>query len=124
MAQTYARNIAKNCQIGISVNPRFKRPLHEGYKPGTTITHIRLNCTLFGNDNQPCALTDCLHNVMEDNLHVPIRQGRLHGNNMDEVVHACTNRATPTVNGTQRRHVGMEDTTLLFAAHKPPTKKA
>ena len=28
------------------------------------------------------------------------------------------------MNTTQRRHVGMEGTTLLFAAHKPTTKKA
>ena len=33
--------------------------------------------------------------------------------------------ANPTVNKTQRRHVGIEGTTLLFAAHyKPTTKKA
>ena len=33
-------------------------------------------------------------------------------------------RANPTVNKTQRRHVGTEGTTLLFAAQKPTTKKA
>ena len=35
---------------------------------------------------------------------------------------ACTGRET--FNETQRRHVGTEGTTLLFAAHKPTTKKA
>ena len=43
---------------------------------------------------------------------------------MDDVVQACTGRANPTVNKTQRRHVGMEGTTLLFAAHKRTTQKA
>ena len=92
--------------------------------PGTTIARIRLNRTLFGNDKQPCTLTDWLHGVMEDNPHVPILQVRLHADDIDDVVQACTSRANPTVNKTQRRHVGMEGTTLLFAAHKPTTKKA
>ena len=48
----------------------------------------------------------------------------LHADNMDDVIQASTGRANPTVNNTQRRHVGMEGTTLLFAAHKPTTKKA
>ena len=42
---------------------------------------------------------------------------------MDDVIQACTGRANPTVTKTQRRHVGTEGTTLLFAAHKPTTKK-
>ena len=42
---------------------------------------------------------------------------------MPVLVQACTGRANPTVNKTPRRHVGMEGTTLLFAAHKPTTKK-
>ena len=54
--------------------------------PGTTIARIRLNRTLFGNDKQPCTLTDWLHGVMEDNPHVPILQVRLHGDDIDEVV--------------------------------------
>ena len=61
---------------------------------------------------------------MEDNPDVPIRQLRLHDDDMDEVVQACSTRASPTVNKTLRRLVGMEGTTLLFAAHKPTTKKA
>ena len=55
---------------------------------------------------------------------MPILQVRLHANDIDDVVQACTGRANPTVNKTQRRHVGMEGTTLLFAVHKPTTKKA
>ena len=39
-------------------------------------------------------------------------------------IQACTGRANPSVNNMIRRHVGLEDTTLLFAAHKPTTKKA
>ena len=53
--------------------------------PGTTIARIRLNRTLFGNDKQPSALTDCLHGVMEGNPHVPILQVWLHGDNTDEL---------------------------------------
>ena len=61
---------------------------------------------------------------MEDNPNVPILQVRLHADNVDDVIQACTGRANPAVNKTQRRHVGTEGTTLLFAAHKPTTKKA
>ena len=55
---------------------------------------------------------------------MPILQVRLHAEDVDDVIQACTGRANPTVNKTQRRHVGTEGTTLLFAAHKPTTKKA
>ena len=55
---------------------------------------------------------------------MPILQVRLHADDMDDVIQACTGRANPTVNKTQRRHLGTEGTTLLFAAHKPTTKKA
>ena len=92
--------------------------------PCTSVARIRLNRTLFGNDKDPCALTDGLHGVIEDNPQVPILQVGRYGSDIDEVVQACTGRANPTVNKTQRRHVGMEGTTLLFAAHKPSTKKA
>ena len=92
--------------------------------PGTTIARIRLTRTLFNNDKQPCALTAWLHGNLEDNPHVPILQLRVHADYMDDVVQACTGRANPTMNNTQRRHVGMEGTTLLFAAHKPTTEKA
>ena len=92
--------------------------------PGTTIACIRLTRTLFADDKQPCALTDWLHRVLEDNPHVPILQLRLHADGMDDFVQACTGRANPTVNKTQRRHVGMEGTMLLSAAHKPTAKKA
>ena len=54
---------------------------------------------------------------------MPILRVRLHANDVDDVIQACTGRANPTVNKTQRRHVGMDGTTLLFAAHKPTTKK-
>ena len=86
--------------------------------PGTTIARMRLTRTLFAADS------DWLRGVLEDNPHVPILHVRLHADNMDDVVKACSGRANPTVNKTQRRHVGMEGTTLLFAAHKPTTKKA
>ena len=43
---------------------------------------------------------------------------------MEDVIQASTGRANPTVNMTQRRHVGSEGTTLLFAAHKHTTRKA
>ena len=91
--------------------------------PGTTIARIRLTCPLFAAEKQPCALTDRLHGVLEDNPEVPILQVKLHAEDVDDVISACTGRANPTVNKTQRHHVGMEGTTLLFAAHKPTTKK-
>ena len=91
--------------------------------PGTTIACIRLTRPLLAADKQPCALTDWLHGVLEDNPEVPILQVRLHADDVDDVIQACTGRANPIVNKAQRRHVGMEGTTLLFAAHKP-TKKA
>ena len=92
--------------------------------PSTTIARIPLNHTLFGEDKHPCALTDWLHGVLEDNPHIPIVQVSLHGDDIDEVVEVCTASANPTVNKTQRRHVGLEGTTPLFAAHKLATKKA
>ena len=55
---------------------------------------------------------------------MPIVQVRLHADDLDDVIQACTGRANPTVNKTQQHHVGTEGTTLLFAAHKPSTKKA
>ena len=65
--------------------------------PGSTIARIRLIRTLLGIDKQPCALTDWLHTLMEDNPHVPILQVRLHGGDIDEVVLACTTLVSPTV---------------------------
>ena len=90
---------------------------------GTTIASIRLIRPLLAADKLPCALTNWLHGVLEDNPKVPILQVRLHADNVDDVIQACTGRANPTVNKTQRRHVQMEGTTLLFAAHKPTAKK-
>ena len=92
--------------------------------PGTTIARIRLTRPFLATDTQPCALTDWLHGVPMENPEVPIPQVRLHVADVDDVIQACTGRANPTVNKTQRRHVGMEGTTLLFAALKPTTKKA
>ena len=91
--------------------------------PGTTIARIRLTRPLFAAEKRPCALTSWLHGVLEDNPEVPILQVKLHADDVDDVVQACTGPANPTVNETQRRHVGMEGTTLLFAASKPTTKK-
>ena len=91
---------------------------------GTTIARIRLTRPLLPADKQPCALTDWLHGVLKDNPDVPILQVRLHADDVDDVIQACTGRANPTVNKTQRRHVGTEGTTLLFAAHEPTTKNA
>ena len=92
--------------------------------PGTTIARIRLTRPLLAADKQPCALIVWLHRVSEDNPDVPMVQVRLHADDVDDVIQACTGRANPTINETERRHVGMESTTLLFAAHKPTTKKA
>ena len=91
---------------------------------GPTIARIRLTRPLLAADKPPCALTDWLQGVLEDNPAVPMLQARLHADDVDDVIQACTGRANPTVNKTQRRHVGTEGTTLLFAAHKPTTKKA
>ena len=91
---------------------------------GTTIARIRLTRPLLAADKPPCALTDWLQGILEDNPAVPILQVRLHADDVDDVLQACTGRANPTVNKTQRRHVGTEGTTLLFVAHKPTTKKA
>ena len=91
---------------------------------GTTIARIRLTRALLAADNQPCALTDWLHGVLEDNPDLPILHVQLHADDMDDVIQACTGRPNPTVNKTQRRHVEMEGTMLLFAAHEPTTKKA
>ena len=92
--------------------------------PGTTIACIRLTRPLLAADKRPCALTEWLQGVLEDNPDVPILQVRLHADDVDDVIQPCTGRANPTVNKTQRRYVGTERTTLLFAAHKPTTKKA
>ena len=91
---------------------------------GTTVARIRLTRPLLTADKPPCALTDWLQGVLEGDPDVPILQVRLHADDVDDVIQACTGRANPTVNETQRRHVGMEGTTLFFAAHKPTTKKA
>ena len=91
---------------------------------GNTIARIRVTRTLFADDKQPCALTNWLHGVLEGNPHVPILQVRLHTDHMDDVVETCTGRVNPTMNKTLRPHAGTEGTTLLFAAHKPTTKKA
>ena len=79
---------------------------------------------LLAADKPPCAVTDWLQGVLEDNPDVPILQVRLHAHDVDDVIQACTRRANPTVKKTQRRHVGTEGTALLFAAHKPTAKKA
>ena len=90
--------------------------------PCTTVARIRLPLPLLAADEQRCALTDWLHGVLEDDRDVPILQVRLHAG--DDVIQASTGRLNPTVNKTQRRHVGTEGTTRLFADHKPTTKKA
>ena len=92
--------------------------------PRTTLAHIRLTCTLFADDKQPCALTDRLHGVLEDNPRVPILHVPPHANDMDDVVQACNGKANPSLNKTQQRHVEREGTRLLFAAQEPTTKKA
>ena len=91
---------------------------------GTTIARIRLTRPLLVADKPPCALTGWLQGVLEDDPAVPIPRVRVHADDVDDVIQACTGRANPTVNKTGRRHVGTEGTTLLFAAHKPTTKKA
>ena len=55
---------------------------------------------------------------------MPILQVRLHADDVDDVLQTCTGRANPTIHKTQRRHLGMEGTTLLFAAYKPTANKA
>ena len=92
--------------------------------PGTTSARIRLTRPLLASNKQPRALTNWLHGVLEVNLDVPVLQVRVHADDLDDITQACTGRANPTVNKTQRRHVGMDGTALLFAAHKPTTKKA
>ena len=92
--------------------------------PGTTIARIRLTRPLLAADKPPCAVTDGLLGILEDNPAVPILQVRVHADDVDDVIQACTGRANPTFNKTERRHVGTEGTTLLFATHKPTTKKA
>ena len=91
---------------------------------GTTVARTRLTRPLLAADKPPCSITDWLQGVLEDNPAVPILQVRLHADDVDDVIQACTGRANPTVNKTQRRHVGTEGTTLLFAPQKPTTKKA
>ena len=91
---------------------------------GTSIARIRLTLPLLAADKPPCALTDWLYGVLEQDPEGPILQVRLHADDVGDVIQACTGRVNPTVNRTQGRHVGMEGTTLLFAAHKPTTKKA
>ena len=80
----------------------------------TTFARIRLTCPLLAADKPPCALTDWLHGILEENPDVPILQVRLHADDVDDVIQACTGRANPTINKTQRRHVGTEGTTLLL----------
>ena len=58
--------------------------------PGTTIACIRLTRPLFAAEKQRCALTDWLHGVLEDNTEVPMRQARVHANDVDDVVQAPT----------------------------------
>ena len=91
--------------------------------PGTTIARILLTRPLLAADKQLCGFTNCLHGVPEDNPHVPILQVRVHAD-VDDVIQSRSGRVNPTVNKTQRRYVWTEGTTLLFAAHKPTTKKA
>ena len=92
--------------------------------PRTTIARIRLTRFLLTSDKQPCcALTDWLHGVPEDNRDVLILQIRLHVDDVDDIIQACTGRANPTVNKTQGRHVGMECTTLPFAPTSPPPRR-
>ena len=45
---------------------------------GTTIARIRLTRPLLATDKPPCALTDWLQGVLEDNPDVPIPRVRLH----------------------------------------------
>ena len=54
---------------------------------------------------------------------MPILQVWLHADDIDDVVEACTGQANPTVNKTQRHHVGVVGTTLLFAGDTRNTKK-
>ena len=92
--------------------------------PGITIARTRLTRPIFASEKQLCVLTHWLHGVLEDNPAVPIVQVRRHTNDVDDVIQDCTGWANPDVIKTQRRHLGMEGTMLLFAAHKPTTKKA
>ena len=73
--------------------------------PGTTIARIRLTRPFLAGDKQHCALTDWLQGVLENNPDVPLLHVRLHADDVDDVIQACTGRANPTVNKTQRRHV-------------------
>ena len=57
---------------------------------GTTIARIRLTRPLLAADKPPCALTDWLQGVLEDNPDVPILQVRLHADDVDDVIQACT----------------------------------
>ena len=106
--------------LGLTAHPDTKVVI----TPRTTLAHIRLRCTLFADDKQPCAHADWLHGVLEDNPHVPILQVPPHANVMDDVVQACNGKANPTMKKTQQRHVEREGTRLLFAANEPTTKKA
>ena len=90
----------------------------------TTIARIHLTRSLFSSEKPPCALTDWSHALMEDNPNILVSQVRLHGDDIDEVVQECTTHASPTVNRTERRHVRIDGTTSLFAAHQPTSKKA
>ena len=95
-----------------------------GTPSGTTIAGIRLTRPLLAADKPPCALTDWLQGVLEDNPDVLILQVLLHADDVDDVIQAGTGRANPAINKTQWRHVGTEGSTLPCAAHKPTTKKA
>ena len=59
-----------------------------------------------------------------DTPNVPIIQVYLHRDDIHGHVQACTIRPSPTVNKTEQRQVGINNTGLLFLAHKPTSKKA
>ena len=63
--------------------------------PGTTIARISLTRPLLAADKQLCALTDWLHGVPADNPDVPILQVRLHTNDVDDVIQACSGWVNP-----------------------------
>ena len=112
-------------QQWVGLHQPRRPPRHQGGVPSaTTIARIRLSRPLLAADKPPCALTNSLQGVFDDNPALLILRVRLHAVDVDDVIQACTGRANPTVNKTQRRDVGTEGTTLLFAAHKHGTKKA
>ena len=91
--------------------------------PGTTITRIRLTRPLLAADNSLApSPTGCMGSWRTTPTCRSCKW--LYADDVDDVIQACTGRANPTVNKTQRHHVVMEGTPLLFAARKPTTKKA